>query len=204
MKLNSLLKQCFDSRRKIFNVLLMALMVLMSSMTANAGSDDLVVDFGTGSGLWRWMNNSSWQQLHGASAKTMVSGDLDGNGGDIGRIWVHVSHMGNAVQTIQIGGVYIVPTAHMELIDARGARLHIEPWGCIYTGGEAPGAPLPYSAWKIDRVSTTPPTQEVICYVDYLGNPRSTLAWYPVDIPSGFRPVQYVAGCSIYLPFDFL
>jgi hypothetical protein len=113
-----------------------------------------------------------------------------------GDMWVHVSHMGNAVWTI-LG----VPTAHMQLVDASGNRLVIPPWGCITLGGEPKN--YWYSAWAIDQVSTTPPTQETICYDSPVG--RDCIpAWYPVDLPVGFQPVQYNAGCELHdRPFDF-
>ena len=44
--------------------------------------DDLVIDFGTASGLWAWMNGATWVQLHGLSPTQMAIGDLDGNGRD--------------------------------------------------------------------------------------------------------------------------
>ncbi len=43
-------------------------------------SDEVIIDFGPGSGIWVWQNNSTWQPFHAASAQTLVTGDLDGNG----------------------------------------------------------------------------------------------------------------------------
>ena len=45
--------------------------------------DDLVIDFGASWGLWtRDGDTGGWSQLHTASAKSIVTGDLDGNGID--------------------------------------------------------------------------------------------------------------------------
>ena len=41
---------------------------------------EVIIDFGPGVGLWVWQNNSTWAKLHGFSASTLVTGDLDGNG----------------------------------------------------------------------------------------------------------------------------
>jgi 6-phosphogluconolactonase (cycloisomerase 2 family) len=43
-------------------------------------SNEVIIDFGPDYGLWVWQNNSTWRQLHSASAQTLVTGDLDGNG----------------------------------------------------------------------------------------------------------------------------
>ena len=51
------------------------------TVTATSVVDDLVVDFGATFGLWlRNGETSTWSQLHTASAKSIVTGDLDGNG----------------------------------------------------------------------------------------------------------------------------
>ena len=41
--------------------------------------DDVIVNFGA-YGVWAWMNNSNWTQLHSLTSKALVAGDLDGNG----------------------------------------------------------------------------------------------------------------------------
>ena len=41
--------------------------------------DDVIVNFGA-YGVWAWMNNSSWTQLHTLASKALVVGDFDGNG----------------------------------------------------------------------------------------------------------------------------
>jgi len=40
---------------------------------------DLIVDFGS-AGLWAYKDNSTWQNLHNYNVKSVVAGDLDGNG----------------------------------------------------------------------------------------------------------------------------
>ena len=49
---------------------------------AATSHDDLVIDFGVGNGLWMWLNNLSWQQLHGVPAKLVATADMDFNGRD--------------------------------------------------------------------------------------------------------------------------
>lgn len=44
--------------------------------------DDLVVDFGTGIGVYAWMNHATWQYIHFSSPSQMVTGDLDDTGQD--------------------------------------------------------------------------------------------------------------------------
>jgi hypothetical protein len=43
--------------------------------------NDLLVDLGTG-GLWRYLNNATWQRLHTSSPVAIAAGDLDGSGID--------------------------------------------------------------------------------------------------------------------------
>jgi hypothetical protein len=100
----------------------------------------------------------------------------------------------------------------MQLVDASGDRLPIEPWGCITLGGSWKN--YYYSAWAIDQASKTQPSQEeldkMICDKnitgeDAFGDDRCIAEWYPVDLPAGFLPVQYNAGCALFdVPFDFL
>ena len=45
-------------------------------------SDDLVIDFGASDGIWMWLNNANWQQLHGVTAKLVATADMDFNGRD--------------------------------------------------------------------------------------------------------------------------
>lgn len=45
-------------------------------------ADDLVMDFGSPSGLWIYHNMTSWSRLHSLSAEQLVIGDLDGSGID--------------------------------------------------------------------------------------------------------------------------
>jgi len=43
---------------------------------------DLVVNFGDNAGLWLWLNNSTWDQLHSLSPESMITGNLDGSSQD--------------------------------------------------------------------------------------------------------------------------
>ncbi len=43
---------------------------------------ELIVEFGTGLGVWVRRNATTWNQLHGASPDNIVNGDLDGDGHD--------------------------------------------------------------------------------------------------------------------------
>ncbi|MCR4290996.1 MAG: putative Ig domain-containing protein [Candidatus Scalindua sp.] len=43
---------------------------------------DVIIDFGVSYGIWSWMNNSTWVQLHGISPETITTGDIDGGGKD--------------------------------------------------------------------------------------------------------------------------
>jgi 5-hydroxyisourate hydrolase-like protein (transthyretin family) len=45
-----------------------------------SGEDDVIFDFGDG--LWVWMNNKEWVQLHSSSAHKLFTGDIDGTGQD--------------------------------------------------------------------------------------------------------------------------
>lgn len=40
------------------------------------GVTDLVLDFGRGVGIWMWMNNATWRQLHSESAAQIAVGDF--------------------------------------------------------------------------------------------------------------------------------
>ncbi|MFQ5964326.1 MAG: fibronectin type III domain-containing protein, partial [Candidatus Scalinduaceae bacterium] len=44
------------------------------------GKDDVVVDYGSGVGVWAVMNNSTWKKLHAVSPEIMTTADIDGNG----------------------------------------------------------------------------------------------------------------------------
>ncbi len=47
-----------------------------------AANNDVIIDFGPGFGIWIWMNNTSWIQLHPISPEHIITGDLDNNGQD--------------------------------------------------------------------------------------------------------------------------
>ncbi len=42
------------------------------------GQEDLVIDFGAGVGVWTYMNNASWTQLHSNTTSGLSSGNVDG------------------------------------------------------------------------------------------------------------------------------
>ena len=42
--------------------------------------NDLVIDFGASYGLWQWLNNTTWSQIHSVNAKRIVIADIDHNG----------------------------------------------------------------------------------------------------------------------------
>jgi predicted NUDIX family NTP pyrophosphohydrolase len=44
-----------------------------------AGRADLVINF-PGAGVWAFVNNAAWVQLHGLNAPVIATGDIDGNG----------------------------------------------------------------------------------------------------------------------------
>ena len=48
-----------------------------------SGQDDIIIDFGSGFGIWIFMNNSEWMMnRHTLSPETMTTGDIDGGGKD--------------------------------------------------------------------------------------------------------------------------
>jgi len=55
-----------------------SLQVTGSEMRAN----DVIIDFGPQYGIWAWMNNASWADIHSLSPMSMVIGDIDGSGQD--------------------------------------------------------------------------------------------------------------------------
>jgi len=119
-------------------------------------------------------------------------------------LWVHVNYLGEYVNSLCFYGGALPMTAHMRLVDAEGRELEIEPYGCIDSGpnevacGSLNGGTWRnYSAWEIDRIAKTAPTPDTVC-----GESRCVPGWYRVELPTGFVPVEYVAACSIYLPFE--
>ncbi len=62
--------------------------------------DDIIVDFGSGIGIWVRMNNSTWVDLIGLSSEDMICCDLDGNGlddiivdfGPLYGIWIRMNN----------------------------------------------------------------------------------------------------------------
>jgi hypothetical protein len=45
-------------------------------------TDDVLINFGSGNGLWRYDYGSSWSQVHGLAPEDMAVGDVDANGVD--------------------------------------------------------------------------------------------------------------------------
>ncbi|TGO03291.1 hypothetical protein PN36_09445 [Candidatus Thiomargarita nelsonii] len=45
-------------------------------------ANDVVIDFGSQYGIWAWMNNNSWADIHSLSPMSMVVGDIDASGQD--------------------------------------------------------------------------------------------------------------------------
>jgi len=45
-------------------------------------ANDLVIDFGPQYGIWAWMNNDTWADIHPLSPISMVIGDIDGSDQD--------------------------------------------------------------------------------------------------------------------------
>ena len=43
-----------------------------------SGRDEVIISF-PGFGVWAWMNNESWRQLHARNPEGMAAGNLDGN-----------------------------------------------------------------------------------------------------------------------------
>ncbi len=52
------------------------------TITVTPATNDVVIDFGPGIGIWVRFNNATWNQLHTISPDTMVTGDMDGTGQD--------------------------------------------------------------------------------------------------------------------------
>jgi hypothetical protein len=51
--------------------------------TSNSTRDDILVDFGTGTGgLWAYLNDSTWKQLHALGVGVLATGDIDESGKD--------------------------------------------------------------------------------------------------------------------------
>lgn len=55
---------------------------MVSADLDGSGIDDLVINFGSGVGVYAWLNHATWTFLHPSSPSRMVTGDLDNNGHD--------------------------------------------------------------------------------------------------------------------------
>jgi len=69
--------------------------------------NDLLVDFGAQYGIWQWLNNASWTQIHEVNAKGMVLADVD--------------HSGQADQVIDFGTKYGI---WMKMNNGNWTQLH--------------------------------------------------------------------------------
>ena len=118
------------------------------------------------------------------------------------RIWVHVSYLDDYINSLCFYGGAVPITMHFRLYDDDGYYLDIAPYSCIDIGtistacGPQDGGYWRHSsAWYIDTVTRTTPTDEeqleTVC-----GQYDCAPAWYPVDIPTGFEPTSYRYGCS--------
>lgn len=120
------------------------------------------------------------------------------------QFWVKIQLMGEFNSAPVCFSPGIVYTAHMALIDAAGNRLSIEPYGCIDIEadgncGQSGSSYRIYSGWEIVEIrAQTPSYDERSEYDSHYGIPL----WYPVEIPYGFKPVQYIAGCNSTRPFQ--
>lgn len=109
------------------------------------------------------------------------------------RLWVHVNYLGEYVNSLCFIGGALPKTARMELIDANGSRLTISPYGCIDSGTYPVSCPRggtwrTFSAWGIDQISSTEET---------------ATGWYPIELPAGYHPIYYLAGCLTEEPFRY-
>ncbi len=84
---------------KSFTVTQEGLNVITSGDIDDNAMDDVITDFGPGTGTYVLLNNSTLPQLHALSPETMVTGDIDGGGmddiildfGSLG-IWVYMNN----------------------------------------------------------------------------------------------------------------
>lgn len=88
--------------------------------SSTGASDDLVLNFGPGSGLWRLNYGVGWSQVHGSPVEALAVGDLDGSGVDdvvvdfgAGGVWRYM----NGTSWVQVHGLN---PAHMTVGDLDG------------------------------------------------------------------------------------
>ncbi|GMT47216.1 MAG: hypothetical protein IEMM0007_0782 [bacterium] len=132
----------------------------------------------------------------GGTAPTTITG---------GNFWVHVKFLKNDTSYLTIDNTTIIPPFKFVLIDSNGNRTPINAYRCMYEGGDyLNGEPVSYSAWTIDNVSLTKPdVTEKITYRNGEGKSKTIDAWYYVQIPDNFNPVQYIIGYSTIVQFPF-
>lgn len=66
---------CDLSNRDVFTLML-------SPVVSQRAANDVIFDFGTGTGIWGRYNDTTWTRLHSLSPESITAGDLDGNGQD--------------------------------------------------------------------------------------------------------------------------
>ncbi len=120
------------------------------------------------------------------------------------RIWVHLSYLGDYINSLCFVGGAVPITMNFRLYDDNGYYLEIAPYSCIDIGildtqcGPLDGGNWRISsAWDIDKVTRTSPTDEELSEQICGTHNDCVPAWYPVDIPDGFEPVSYRYGCSL-------
>ncbi|MBK6972393.1 MAG: hypothetical protein IPH26_05350 [Sterolibacteriaceae bacterium] len=69
-----------DNATSMNNVRATAASFVASIAPPTSGLNDLLVDFGPGTGLWLRRNDSAWEAVHGVAPQQMAAGDLDNNG----------------------------------------------------------------------------------------------------------------------------
>jgi hypothetical protein len=44
-----------------------------------SGQDDVIIDFGAGTGIWVRYNDTAWGKLHNSTCESMAVDEIDGN-----------------------------------------------------------------------------------------------------------------------------
>ena len=66
--------------------------IFITNFSARVAANDLIIDFGSSTGIWARKNNTTWSKLHGLSPEKIITGDIDGSGksdiiADFGASW---------------------------------------------------------------------------------------------------------------------
>ncbi|MFB1489359.1 MULTISPECIES: hypothetical protein [unclassified Thiocapsa] len=117
-------------------------------------------------------------------------------------IWLHIEYIGEGTETRDIGGICVVPTGHILLRDSSMSTLETEAYGCITLDviSNRPPCRITYSAWGIDRISTTQPPADELDDLICCPSGSCNLVWNRVDLPPDFDPIEYVEGCARWVP----